>query len=126
MSPILRRIVLAVALLSLLALAWTGLSGGWSQLAESHTRGQQIQTACQLAYGLFATLSVVTTFIARRWSRLCQAGWVVSITLAGGLASVAWGDTSVAVGLLAGGASLLVSLAIIWLLRTGSRGLTRT
>jgi hypothetical protein len=114
LNPLVRRIVLTVAVLSLLALSWNGVSGGM---------GQKVQTACQFAFGFFGLLSVVTTFIGRRWRTLSYTGWTVSITLAGGLAAVVWGDTSVAVGFLAGLASLGVALLLIWLLPLGARGL---
>jgi hypothetical protein len=123
LNPLVRRIVLTVAVLSLLALSWNGVSGGMSQRSEAHTLGQKVQTACQFAFGFFGLLSVVTTFIGRRWRTLSYTGWTVSITLAGGLAAVVWGDTSVAVGFLAGLASLGVALLLIWLLPLGARGL---
>jgi hypothetical protein len=122
-NPVVRRLLFGLAVLSLLALAWIGFSGGWSQLSEAHTLGQKTQTVCQFAYGLFALLSVVTTFRGHRWSPVSYAGWTVSITLAGGLAPVVWGDASVAIGLLSGLATLLVALALIGLLRSGARGL---
>lgn len=58
-TPAVRRILLLIGMLLMLALAWTGLSGGLNQI-----------------------------------------------------------------GLLAGGATLLIALAIVWLLRVGARGLS--
>ena len=119
-----RRALLVIAAALLLGLAWTGLRGGANQLSQPQSVGQAAQTLAQLAYGLFALLSVVTTIWARRWGLWMLAGWVVSVTLAAGLASVVWGGTSVAIGLLAGGATLLISSAIAWMLRAGGRHLT--
>lgn len=82
------------------------------------------QTLTQFGYGLFAVLSLVTTFWARRVNPLMLAGWIVSVTLAAGLAAVVWGGTSLLMGLLSGAAALLVGLGIAWLLRVGARGLT--
>jgi len=48
------------------------------------------------------------------------------VTVAAGLASIVWGGTSVAIGVLSGGAALLTGLGVIWLLRVGARGLTPT
>jgi hypothetical protein len=112
--------------LLLLWLAWTGLSQGVNQLSQSQTTGQIAQTITQLSFGLFALLSLVTTFWSRRWNPLMLAGWTVSVTLAAGLASVVWGGTSLLVGVLSGAAALLIGLGIAWLLRVGARGLTRT
>lgn len=75
------------------------------------------------AFGLFAFLSVLTTFWATRWNRLMLACWTVSVTLAAGLASVVWGGTSLPIGVLAGAAGLLIGLGIALLLRVGARGL---
>jgi len=119
-NPIMRRGLLAVALMLLLGLAWLGLSGGVQQIPESHTLGQIAQTGTQLAYGVFALLSAVTTFWGRSWARALLAFWLGSVTLAAGLASVVWGGTSFAVGLLSGVAACLVALTIIWLLRIGA------
>jgi hypothetical protein len=123
-SPALRRVLLAVAVLLLLGLTWTGLSGGLHQLSHPQSSGEKAQTFTQLAYGLFAFLSVVTTFWGRRWIALIQTCWAVSATLAAGLASVVWGGTTLGIGLLSGGAALLIALGISWLLRVGARSLT--
>ena len=120
-----RRVLLVIAAALLLGLAWTGLSGGANQLSQSMSVGQLAQTWTQLAFGLFALLSVVTTFWAKRWGLWMLAGWVVSVTLAAGLASVVWGGTSIAIGLLTACAAFLISAAIAWMLRVGGRGLTR-
>jgi hypothetical protein len=109
----------------LLWLAWTGLRGGVDQLPQSTTPGQTIQTVTQFAYGLFALLSLLTTFWARRWNPHMLVGWTISVTLAGGLAPVVWGDSSLPIGLVAGVACLLVAWGIAWLLRVAARGLPR-
>lgn len=124
LSPVIRRTLLAMVSLLLLWLAWTGLSQGVNQLSQSETSGQIAQTITQLSFGLFALLSLVTTFWSRRWNPLMLAGWTVSVTLAAGLASVVWGGTSLLIGLLSGAAALLIGLGIAWLLRVGARGLT--
>lgn len=124
LSPALRLTLLAIAVLLFLGLAWTGIAGGINQLPQSQTTGQTAQTIAQLAYGFFALLSVVTTFWGRRWTFLVLGCWAISLMLAAGLASVVWGGTSLGIGLLSGGAALLIALGIAWLLRVGARGLT--
>jgi hypothetical protein len=52
------------------------------------------------------------------------AGWTTSVTLAAGVASVAWGQTSLLIGFISGAGALLIALGIAWLLRAGARGLT--
>ena len=124
LTPRLRRALLAIVGLLLLWLGWTGLTQGINQLPQSQTPGQIAQTITQVAFGLFALLSLVTTFWARRWNTLMLAAWTVSVTLAAGLASVVWGGTSLLVGLLSGAGAFLIGLGIAWLLRVATRGLT--
>ena len=124
LTPRLRRALLAIVGLLLLWLGWTGLTQGINQLPQSQTPGQIAQTLAQVAFGLSALLSLVTTFWARRWNTLMLAAWTVSVTLAAGLASVVWGGTSLLVGLLSGAGAFLIGLGIAWLLRVATRGLT--
>lgn len=78
----------------------------------------------QLAYGVLGLSCVLTTFWVRRWGPMIQISWALSVALAAGLASVVWGGTSLGIGLLSGGAALLIALAMLWLLRVGARSLT--
>ena len=122
-SPLFRRIFFALAVVLLLGLAWTGVSGGVHQIPQSRTLGQWIQTITQLGYGVLSLLSVLTSFRGRRWAVPVLTCWVVSVTTAAGFAAVVWGGTSLAMGLASAGASLLIALAIVWLLRAGLAGL---
>lgn len=108
------------ALVMLLVLAWTGISGGVSQLGTAKTAGQTIQTVFQFVYGLFALLSIATIIRGREWNRLMLVCWTIALALAAGIASVAWGGTSFAVGLGSGAAAGLVGAGIAWLLRFGA------
>ena len=74
-----------------------------------------VQTLTQFGFGVFALLSLVTTFRAQRWNPLMLVGWVISLSLAAGLASVVWGDTSLWVGLVSGSVALVIGLGIAWL-----------
>ncbi len=118
-GPVVRRALLIVAIVLLLGLTWTGISGGISQLSSARTAGQSVQTVLQLVYGLFALLSIATTFWSRRWNRPMLVGWTVSLALTAGLASVVWGGTSILIGFLSGGAAGLIAVGIAWLLRVG-------
>ena len=116
-----RNALRAIAVGLLLLFAWNGVVGGIGQVSSSLTVGQWVETAVQLAYGIFAALCVLTSFAVRRWAPLAQTGWVVTASTAGGLASVVWGDASVTVGLASGAASILITVGIVWLLRAGAR-----
>jgi len=117
-------VLLAVALLLLLAQAWTSLSGGPQRLPESHTPGQKAQTAAEIACGLLSLVGVVTTFWRRGLGPWVLAGWVLGVTIAQGLAAVVWGRASPGGGLRTAGATLLAALGVVWLLRVGARGLS--
>ena len=118
-GPVVRRILLVAAVLLLLGLTWTGVGGGLRQLPQSQGVGQTVQSWGQLLYGVLSGLAAVTAFRGRRWASLVLIPWAASLTMAGGLAPVVWGDTGWGSGLLAGAAAALIALAIIWLLRIG-------
>jgi len=124
-STVARRALFGVACLLFLVLAFNGLVGGVGQLHDANTPGRQIETATQMAYGLFALLSLVTTFRARHWAPLLLTSFAISASVAGGLASVVWGESGVGTGVLSGFAALAVTLVMIWMLRAGARGLAR-
>lgn len=119
-GPVLRGILLTIAIVMLLALAWTGIRGGIDQLSGLHTTGQAIQTAFQLVYGVFAVLSIVTVFWAQRWNPAILVCWTIALAFAGGLGATAWGDTSALIGVISGLAAGLIGAGIAWLLRFGA------
>jgi len=116
-----RRVLFVVVALGLLGLTWSGVNGGVDQWRQSQTPGQVAQTLTQFAFALFALLSLVTMTWYRRWNRLMGMGLTVSLGLAGGLASVVWGGTSVPVGIVAALASAVIGLGITWLARVAAR-----
>ena len=120
-GPVLRRIGLAIAVLVLLAFTWLGLSGGMRQIPPSTTTGQTIQSVFQMAYGVFAGLSVATVFGPGRLARLSRAGWVVTCGVAGGMASVVWGGGSPLLGVATGVVAGLFALGVVWLLGFSAR-----
>lgn len=115
--PLLRRVLFVVVALVLLALTWSGVSGGMNQWSQSRGPGQIVQTLTQFTFGLFALSSLVTMTWFRRWSRVTGAGLIVSLGLAGGLGAVAWGGTSVPIGIIAALASAAIGFGITWLAR---------
>ena len=121
LGPKARNVLLGIGLLLLLGLAWTGVSGAIEQWPEAHTTGQALQTAAQLALGVFSALTIFVMFRGRRWRPIAFIGLALSAMLAGGLAPVVWGDQGVVEGLLAAAASLLIAQLIIWLLVIGTR-----
>ena len=86
---------------------------------QAETAGQQVQSASQFVYGVFALLTVVTIWWVRPLGRSSQLGWAVSVAFAGGLAPTVWGGASPLIGLLAGAASWIVAVVILRMLRFG-------
>jgi hypothetical protein len=120
-GPVLRRLLLVVAIVLLLVLAWTGIHGGMDQLSRVHSTAQTIQTAFQFVYGVSAVLGIVTVFWARRWNAAILVCWTIALAFAGGLGATAWGGTSVLIGVISGIIAGLVGAGIAWLLRIGAR-----
>jgi len=120
------RVLTGVAVAFLLFLAYTGIEGGIDQFNQSthgsYTGGQIVQTVFQLVFGVLSLAVVGTWFWKRSASRPVIIAWIVSLTVAGGLASVVWGGTSVWIGVISGAASALVAWAVALLLRVGARG----
>jgi hypothetical protein len=114
-----RRIILTIAILLLLAISWITLSGGFDQLPQCHTIGQQAETVVQIACGLLSILSAVTCFYWQRWRRFVRTAWTIVLATTAGMSSFVWGPPMLTVGLALAALALLVALAIIWLMRTG-------
>ena len=119
------RVFVAVGVVVLLGLAWTGLIGGLQLLTPSQSQGQKLQAAAQIAFGVFALLSVVTTFWGRCWWAFAVTGFAVALSLAAGLFVVVWNRATAGAGIVAGLVASLCAWALIRLLRLGTRGLTR-
>ena len=114
--------VIGVALL--LFLAFTGISGGIHQFSGVQTTAQRIQTWLQLAMGITSALALIATFYAEPWARAAYIAFVLSCTLAAGLAAYAWGDQGLWPSLGSGVAALLVAWLIVWLARGRPRSPT--
>jgi amino acid transporter len=119
-------VLTGIAVALLLFLGYTGIAGGMDQFDKSthdqYTIGQIVQTVFQLIFGVLSFAVIGTWFWKRSSSRPVIIAWIVSLTVAGGLASVAWGQTSIWIGIISGAASALVAWAIAALLRAGARG----
>ena len=104
-----------VGVAALLFLAFAGISGGIDQLSGMHTTAQRIQTGLQLAMGVTGALAVIVSFRAERWRRAGYVAFVLSCTLAGGIAPYAWGGQGLWPSVAATVGTLLVSALIVWL-----------
>ncbi len=118
-SPLVRRSILAVAVLLLLGLTWLGVTGGLHQIPRSRTAGQWTQSIAQLGYGVLSLLGAITRFRGRRWGQLVPWCWIVTMAAAAGLAPVVWGGAGVGLGLASAAAVIAAGLGMVWLFRAG-------
>jgi len=119
LHPMLRPILAVVAVLLLLALAYTGITGGVQQWAQWSTMAQRIQTGSQIVYGVCALFILITSFRWRHLRRVAEFGFVLGGVAAASLAAVVWGGGTVLSGLLAGIAAFAIAGAIVWMVHAG-------
>lgn len=103
----------------LLLLVWNGISGGLREFPRADSLGQQVQTVAQVAYGALAALVLLTTRQSPRLRRGIRVAWVVAVSLAAGIAPVAWGGTGVLTGVVTFVLSIAVASGIVALLDVG-------
>lgn len=119
LHPMLRPILAVVAVLLLLALAFTGIAGGMQQWGDWSTMWQRIQSASQIVYGVAALVILIASFKWRRWRRFAELTFVIGLVVAASLAPVVWGGETIMSGVLAGVAALAISCAIVWMVHAG-------
>lgn len=115
--PGVRQVLAALTVVLLLALAFQGISGGVTQLPQSSSIGQYVQSFAQVLYGVCAVLSIATAVRWREYAFPVQFGFIVGCVLAGGLAAVVWGGESAGSGVVAAVTALAIASALVWMLR---------
>jgi hypothetical protein len=108
-----------IAMLSFLALGAQGLWSGYEQMGDAETLGQQTQTAMQFAFSALGIAAGLFLMVRRAVPPVIEWSWTITLALAGGIAAVAWGETSIPIGVLGGVSTALVAWAIVWLGRRG-------
>ena len=63
------------------------IAGGIRQIPQCTNAGEYIQTSAQLGYGVFAVL-LIASVVAGHWIGIATIGWLISVPLAAGLATV--------------------------------------
>jgi len=105
----------------LLWLAWDGLRGALRQFPQATTELQQIQTLIQGLFGLLALALLATPMLPRRLLLSVQTGWLLSVSLATGLAAIGWGEAPLWAALVTALAGLGIAWLPLVLLRIGRR-----
>ena len=108
---------LVLSLLLLATFAVLGIWNGIRDLRGIETGLQSFTTVCQIAYGVFALLAIPALLTGWRGLRTIMYCWLAAVSLTGGLAPVAWGDTGVGAGIAAMILSGAIALGVIWIVR---------
>jgi hypothetical protein len=120
---VLRAIAGVVAVILLLALAFTAISGGVDQWPHWNTFETRLQSAAQILNGFSALLIIATQFVWRSLRRTVAIGFVVTSVLSAGLAPIVWAGATLIRGLLTAVAALGVAVIILWMFRYGAGSL---
>ena len=107
-------------ILSLVILAGLGVLGTWngvSDLQDAATRLQLATSITQLGYGLLSLIAIPALLIGWNGLKTVLRAWLVTISITGGLAPVAWGGASTGTGIAALILTFFIALAIIWVVR---------
>jgi hypothetical protein len=105
---------------SLILLGGLGIQGTWSGIndwPEAVTRLQFMSSAMQVTYGVLSLIAIPGLLISWRGLKAVLHLWLAAITITGGLAPVAWGESSVWTGIAAAALTLVIGLVIIWIVR---------
>ncbi len=108
--------------LATLLFLYLGAQGLWSacvQFDDAVTLGQRVQTAMQFGFSALGLAAGAFLVLERPVPVAIEWAWTITLALAGGIAAVAWGETSIPVGIVGGVSTALVALAIVWLGRRG-------
>lgn len=115
--PGVRQILAALTVVLLLALAFQGISGGVTQLPQSSSIGQYVQSFAQVLYGVCAVLSIATAVRWRKFASPVQFGFIAGCVVAVGLAAVVWGGESPVSGVVSAFVALAIACGLVWMLR---------
>jgi hypothetical protein len=114
MSKVWSALRLAAICGLLLLTAYIGVVEGLNTAPSAATTGQYLATATQLLYGVLSIASLVAMGLKHRSAGVLLALWGLAVTATAGLASVAWGGSSILVGLVASGATAAIAGLVFW------------
>lgn len=107
------RLRLAVIVVFLMLCGVGGLFEGGGGVGSARTLGPRIVAWAQLFYGAFALAALLAMIARRGWVFPLLLVWGAALIVAGGAASVVYGETSLLVGA-AGAASVAVLVALVF------------
>jgi hypothetical protein len=105
---------LSFILVVLIFSAYNGLVEGRNAFRSIGTTGHAIATATQLAYGVFAVLTLAALRLARRATGPLLVGWGITFAATMGLGPKVYAGSTLPIALLTGFLGLGVVLAVLW------------
>lgn len=115
-----QRIGLGAGVVMAAGCVYTGISGGLRDIATAETIGQTVQSWAQLGYGALAATLIALRLGLRRRVNAVSWLWVGVLAVAAGVAPVAWGDTSIPIGIFSGLVAAGIAYGIDRLLAVGA------
>lgn len=114
---VIRYTLLAVVILFLVVLAGWAISGGVQQFPRTQTFGQNVETIIQILCGILSLLVIFTCFWWKKRAKPVRVAWGLTLVLMAGLSSLVWGPPMPVISLVFSGVTLLIVLAVLWVLR---------
>ncbi len=111
-----RTALLVVLVFLLFGSSLVALATGLNDMTLVVTLGQSLAAAADLVLGVAGIVATGGLLFRRAWIRIPLGVWVLSATLAAGVATVSWGGSGVAQGLLSAAGALVVTGVVAWAL----------
>jgi hypothetical protein len=94
-----------------------GIQNGFDNISSSQTAGQWACTILQFIYGAAGTIAAIGFPTKQKWAYGLSWIWAISFTVAGGIAPMAWADTSILASLFGGALCAVITGLIVYLWR---------
>jgi hypothetical protein len=105
---------------ALTLLAGFGVLGTWNgltQFDQTSTGLQFLATITETGYGITGLAAIPALLTGWRGLRTILYLWLVSLSLTGGLAPVAWGEQGIGAGIASLILAAVVGLTVMWVVR---------
>ena len=117
------KVARAFAILILFVTGVLGTYNGLTELGDGVTPWQHAVTIGVLIYGIFGLTTTYGLVRRRRWALATAIAWAVCVTYVPGLAVMAYAgeDAILSSAITASSASLLIAIAVLWIVNANTR-----
>jgi hypothetical protein len=109
-----RSIAHWTAIALIVAISALGLKSAL-ELDAASTLGQQTATATQFGYALIGLVAAGALLARHAWAGRLLWLWAGLIALTAGMVPVVWGGSGLAAGFIAGAATAVIAVFVLWL-----------